>query len=126
MTKVQIVELAALIQTEHESDVLGGLMATGMQPVSTAYRDMTEATLDGVIVHVNAAIGKESFEGFSVIQDVIDCSMYHRSILGTRFTDLLQSVHDPVYYSLAPPLPERQPCFRTCIVFTLKHPLYVN
>ena len=51
MTKVQIVELAALIQTEHESDVLGRLMATGMQPVSTAYRDMTEATLDGVIVH---------------------------------------------------------------------------
>ena len=33
MTKVQIVELAALIQTEHESDVLGRLMATGMQPV---------------------------------------------------------------------------------------------
>ena len=33
MTKVQIVELVALIQTEHESDVLGRLMATGMQPV---------------------------------------------------------------------------------------------
>ena len=32
MTKVQIVELAALIQTEHESDVLGRLMTTGMQP----------------------------------------------------------------------------------------------
>ena len=88
-------------------------------PIRRYYHDMTEATLDGVIVHVNAAIGKESFEGFSVIQDVIDCSMYHRSILGTRFTDLLQSVHDPVYYSLAPPLPERQPCSRTCIVFTL-------
>ena len=33
MTKIHIVELAALIQTEHESDVLGRLMATGMQPV---------------------------------------------------------------------------------------------
>ena len=33
MTKVQIVELAALIQTEHESDVLSRLMAAGMQPV---------------------------------------------------------------------------------------------
>ena len=51
MTEVHIVELAALIQTEHESDVLSRLMATGMQPVTTAYRYMTEATLDGVIVH---------------------------------------------------------------------------
>lgn len=33
MTKVQIVELAALIQTEHEGDVLGRLIAAGMQPV---------------------------------------------------------------------------------------------
>ena len=33
MTKVQIVELAALIQTEHEGDVLSGLIAAGMQPV---------------------------------------------------------------------------------------------
>ena len=107
MTKVQIVELAALIQTEHESDVLGGLMATGMQPVTTTYRDMTAATLDGVIVHVNAAIGKESLEGFSVIQDVIDRSMHHRSILGTRFPDSLQSPHYPVNYTLAPPLPVR-------------------
>ena len=49
MAKVQIVELAALIQTEHESDVLGRLMATGMQPVTTTYRNMTEATLDCVI-----------------------------------------------------------------------------
>ena len=32
MIRVQIVELAALIQTEHESDVLGQFM-TGMQPV---------------------------------------------------------------------------------------------
>ena len=47
MTKIHIVELATLIQTEHKCYVLGRFMTTGMQSVTTAYRDMAETTLGG-------------------------------------------------------------------------------
>ena len=51
MTEVHIVELAAFIQTKHESDVLRRSVAACMQPVATAYGDVPEAPLDGYIVH---------------------------------------------------------------------------
>ena len=126
MTEVHIVELAAFKQSEHESDILCCFMATGMQPVTTAYSDMPEAPLYGYIVHVDSAIVKESFEGFSVIKDVIYCSMYHSPIIGTSFSDFLQSIHYSVDYRLAPPRPERQPRVRTRVILILKYPFYIK
>ena len=101
-------------------------MTACMQPVTTAYSDMPEAPLNGYIVHVDSAIGKESFEGFSVIKDVIHCSMYHSPIIGTSFSDFLQPIHYSVDYRLAPPRPERQPRFRTRVILILKYPFYIK
>ena len=101
-------------------------MATGMQPVTTAYSDMPEAPLYGYIVHVDSAIVKESFEGFSVIKDVIYCPMYHGSIIGTCFSDFLQPVHYPVKELFAPPRPERQPRFRTRVILILEYSFYIE
>ena len=47
MAEVHIVELAAFVQAEHESDVLSRFMAACMQPVTAAYGDMPEAAFDG-------------------------------------------------------------------------------
>lgn len=101
-------------------------MTACMQPVTTAYSDMPEAPLNGYIVHVDSAIGKESFEGFSVIKDVIHCSMYHSPIIGTSFSDFLQPIHYSVDYRLAPPRPERQPRVRTRVILILEYPFYIK
>ena len=55
------------------NDILSRKVAAGMQPVTSANGDMTEHTLNGIVVHLDATVQKELLKGFFVIQDIIDC-----------------------------------------------------
>ena len=46
-SKVNIVQLTTFKQTEHERDILCSLMTSCMQPVTMAYRNLTEPLTGG-------------------------------------------------------------------------------
>ena len=47
-SKVNIVQLTTFKQTEHERDILCSLMTSSMQPVTTAYRNLSETLTGGL------------------------------------------------------------------------------
>ena len=47
-SEVNIVQLTTFKQAEHERDILCSLMTSSMQPVTTAYRNLTETLTGGL------------------------------------------------------------------------------
>ncbi len=71
LTEVEVVELAALDEREHECGVHGGQVAAALEPVLAPLGNAAEASLDSVVPDFHQSASQECGETLPVVEEIV-------------------------------------------------------